>query len=35
MLRAWSHAAERREPREVRKEAAVSGLLRAPWDYLA
>ena len=33
--RAGSHAAECREPRQVREEAAVSGELRVPWGDLA
>ena len=32
---AGSHAARRREPRQVRKEAAVSGPSRVPWGDLA
>ena len=34
MLRTGPHAAESCEPRQVRKKAAVSGDLRATWDYL-
>src|SRR5918996_1766365 len=34
-LRVGSHAAEAREPRQVRKEAAVSERLRVPWGDLA
>ena len=34
-LRAGSHAAETCEPRQVRKEAAVSSAFRAPWASLA
>ena len=33
LLRALqSHAAQAREPRQVRKEAAISGILRVPWE---
>jgi len=34
VLRAGSYAMESREPRQIRKEAAVSGTLRAPWVSL-
>jgi len=34
-LRVGSHAAKVREPRQVRKEAAVSDRLRVPWGDLA
>jgi len=34
-LRVGSHAARVREPRQVRKEAAVSDRLRVPWGDLA
>ena len=35
MLRAGSHAAQACEPRQVRKEATVSDVQRAPWECLA
>jgi hypothetical protein len=34
-MNAGSRAAKVREPRQVRKEAAVSDRLRVPWGYLA
>ena len=34
-LMVWSHAAQPREPRQVREEATVSEQLRVPWECLA
>lgn len=35
VLTAGSHAAQARQPRQVREEATVSDALRAPWERLA